>query len=150
MPSSSSQLVSKKKILRPPLPLDCPPLLARHRRHPFPSDISPTMGNRTWFVNPFGGDEKIAGYIPFTSLIPAALGTILVFMDQQITGMLPPPFLTTFARLWSASMVPCCRSPVPVIFPLTRNVLVPIHHSPPQKKKITHTPAFFIHRGRQG
>lgn len=50
-----------------------------------PHELKPTLPDRGWLVPPFNGN-------PFYSIIvalpPALLGTILIFMDQQITSVI--------------------------------------------------------------
>ncbi|XP_048378972.1 electrogenic sodium bicarbonate cotransporter 4 isoform X10 [Stegostoma tigrinum] len=50
-----------------------------------PSEIKPTRSDRGWFVLPFG---KNPWWIYLASALPALLVTILIFMDQQITGVI--------------------------------------------------------------
>ncbi|GCB65732.1 hypothetical protein scyTo_0004850, partial [Scyliorhinus torazame] len=50
-----------------------------------PSEIKPTRSDRSWFVIPFG---KNPWWIYPASALPALLVTILIFMDQQITGVI--------------------------------------------------------------
>ncbi|XP_078421762.1 electrogenic sodium bicarbonate cotransporter 4-like isoform X2 [Cetorhinus maximus] len=50
-----------------------------------PSEIKPTRSDRGWFVIPFG---KNPWWIYLASALPALLVTILIFMDQQITGVI--------------------------------------------------------------
>ncbi|XP_038641230.1 electrogenic sodium bicarbonate cotransporter 4 isoform X6 [Scyliorhinus canicula] len=50
-----------------------------------PSEIKPTRSDRSWFVIPFG---KNPWWIYLASALPALLVTILIFMDQQITGVI--------------------------------------------------------------
>lgn len=50
-----------------------------------PHEFKPTLPNRGWIISPFNG---IPVYAPFLAVIPALLGTILIFMDQQITTVI--------------------------------------------------------------
>ncbi|XP_041442876.1 electrogenic sodium bicarbonate cotransporter 4 isoform X5 [Xenopus laevis] len=50
-----------------------------------PSEIKPTRPDRGWFVFPFG---KNPWWVYLASALPALLVTILIFMDQQITGVI--------------------------------------------------------------
>ncbi|XP_072122725.1 electrogenic sodium bicarbonate cotransporter 4-like [Mobula birostris] len=50
-----------------------------------PNKIKPTRADRGWFVIPFG---KNPWWIYLASALPALLVTILIFMDQQITGVI--------------------------------------------------------------
>lgn len=50
-----------------------------------PHELKPTLPTRGWLIPPFKG---IPGYAPLLAVIPALLGTILVFMDQQITTVI--------------------------------------------------------------
>ncbi|XP_041065855.1 electrogenic sodium bicarbonate cotransporter 4 [Carcharodon carcharias] len=50
-----------------------------------PSEIKPTRSDRGWFIIPFG---KNPWWIYLASALPALLVTILIFMDQQITGVI--------------------------------------------------------------
>ncbi|XP_069482374.1 electrogenic sodium bicarbonate cotransporter 1 isoform X3 [Ambystoma mexicanum] len=50
-----------------------------------PSEFKPTSPNRGWFVPPFGGNPW---WVYLAAAIPALLVTILIFMDQQITGVI--------------------------------------------------------------
>ncbi|KAJ6224812.1 hypothetical protein RDWZM_003357 [Blomia tropicalis] len=51
-----------------------------------PSSFEPTLPTRTWLVNPFAPENPI--WISVVALFPALLGTILIFMDQQITAVI--------------------------------------------------------------
>lgn len=51
-----------------------------------PSDFKPTWEGRGWIVNPFHPDNPW-WIIPGT-MLPAALATILLFLDQQITAVI--------------------------------------------------------------
>ncbi|XP_034231560.1 sodium bicarbonate cotransporter 3 isoform X3 [Thrips palmi] len=50
-----------------------------------PNEFKPTLPSRGWIISPFAGN-------PFWSILvaplPALLGTILIFMDQQITAVI--------------------------------------------------------------
>ncbi|XP_069774178.1 electrogenic sodium bicarbonate cotransporter 4-like isoform X3 [Narcine bancroftii] len=50
-----------------------------------PNRIKPTRADRGWFIIPFG---KNPWWIFLASSLPALLVTILIFMDQQITGVI--------------------------------------------------------------
>lgn len=50
-----------------------------------PHVFKPTLPNRGWIINPFNGNPP---YSPFLAFFPALLGTILIFMDQQITTVI--------------------------------------------------------------
>ncbi|KAM3937405.1 electrogenic sodium bicarbonate cotransporter 1 isoform 4-T4 [Leptodactylus fuscus] len=50
-----------------------------------PSEFKPTSPNRGWFVPPFGGNPW---WVYLAAALPALLVTILIFMDQQITGVI--------------------------------------------------------------
>ncbi|KAM4050301.1 electrogenic sodium bicarbonate cotransporter 1 isoform 13-T13 [Anomaloglossus baeobatrachus] len=50
-----------------------------------PSEFKPTSPHRGWFVPPFGGNPW---WVYLASALPALLVTILIFMDQQITGVI--------------------------------------------------------------
>lgn len=47
-----------------------------------PHEFKPTLSNRGWIISPF---NKNPFYSVFLAFPPAILGTILIFMDQQIT-----------------------------------------------------------------
>lgn len=49
-----------------------------------PSEFKPTLENRGWIISPF----KNPVHTWILAIIPALLGTILVFMDQQITAVI--------------------------------------------------------------
>lgn len=49
-----------------------------------PDKIQPTTTTRSWFVNPL----RAPVWVWFASLIPAVLGTVLVYVDQNITARL--------------------------------------------------------------
>lgn len=51
-----------------------------------PSEFKPTLESRGWVISPF--HEKNPFYSPLLALFPALLGTILIFMDQQITAVI--------------------------------------------------------------
>lgn len=51
-----------------------------------PSEFKPTLETRGWIIGPF--HEKNPIYSPLLACIPALLGTILIFMDQQITAVI--------------------------------------------------------------
>ncbi|XP_041442873.1 electrogenic sodium bicarbonate cotransporter 4 isoform X2 [Xenopus laevis] len=50
-----------------------------------PTEFKPTRPDRGWFVFPFG---KNPWWVYLASALPALLVTILIFMDQQITGVI--------------------------------------------------------------
>ncbi|XP_026680969.1 electroneutral sodium bicarbonate exchanger 1 [Diaphorina citri] len=49
-----------------------------------PSDFKPTSPDRTWVISPW----KNPAYTWLLAILPAILGTILIFMDQQITAVI--------------------------------------------------------------
>ena len=49
-----------------------------------PIDVRPTRLDRGWFINPFLNPW----WCVFAAILPAMLGTILIFMDQQITAVI--------------------------------------------------------------
>ncbi|KAK9509940.1 hypothetical protein O3M35_004824 [Rhynocoris fuscipes] len=49
-----------------------------------PTEFKPTLPNRGWIISPF---SNAVWTIPL-AIIPALLGTILIFMDQQITAVI--------------------------------------------------------------
>lgn len=51
-----------------------------------PSKFKPTLEDRGWIIAPF--HEKNPIYSPVLAIFPALLGTILIFMDQQITAVI--------------------------------------------------------------
>jgi sodium bicarbonate transporter 10 len=50
-----------------------------------PHEFKPTLPTRGWLIHPFNGNPV---YSIFLALPPALLGTILIFMDQQITSVI--------------------------------------------------------------
>jgi hypothetical protein len=50
-----------------------------------PEKFEPTLPDRGWLVNPFGGNPI---WTVFVAPLPALLATILIFMDQQITAVI--------------------------------------------------------------
>lgn len=50
-----------------------------------PHELKPTLPNRGWLVHPFNNNPF---YSVFLAIPPALLGTILIFMDQQITSVI--------------------------------------------------------------
>ncbi|XP_055376654.1 electroneutral sodium bicarbonate exchanger 1 isoform X10 [Condylostylus longicornis] len=50
-----------------------------------PSKFQPTLETRTWIIPPFNGNPF---YTCIIAVFPALLGTILIFMDQQITAVI--------------------------------------------------------------
>lgn len=51
-----------------------------------PAEFKPTLEGRGWIVSPY--NEKNPIYSIVLASIPALLGTILIFMDQQITAVI--------------------------------------------------------------
>ncbi|XP_034474730.1 sodium bicarbonate cotransporter 3 isoform X1 [Drosophila innubila] len=51
-----------------------------------PHELKPTLSTRGWFIPPFS--EKNPWWSPLIAVFPALLGTILIFMDQQITAVI--------------------------------------------------------------
>lgn len=51
-----------------------------------PSEFKPTLESRGWLISPV--HEKNPFYSCILAIIPALLGTILIFMDQQITAVI--------------------------------------------------------------
>ncbi|XP_018910915.2 sodium-driven chloride bicarbonate exchanger isoform X5 [Bemisia tabaci] len=50
-----------------------------------PSEFKPTLPDRGWIIMPFGINPIWTCFLAF---LPAVLGTILIFMDQQITAVI--------------------------------------------------------------
>lgn len=50
-----------------------------------PSEFKPTLPSREWVITPFNGNPFWSAII---AILPALLGTILIFMDQQITAVI--------------------------------------------------------------
>ena len=50
-----------------------------------PEKFEPTRNDRTWLVDPFGGNPP---WTVFAAVLPALLACILIFMDQQITAVI--------------------------------------------------------------
>lgn len=50
-----------------------------------PHEFKPTLPDRGWIIPPFNGNPF---YSIFLAIPPALLGTILIFMDQQITSVI--------------------------------------------------------------
>nr|XP_037866591.1 electroneutral sodium bicarbonate exchanger 1 isoform X3 [Bombyx mori] len=50
-----------------------------------PSELKPTLPTRDWVITPFNGNPI---WSALAALLPALLGTILIFMDQQITAVI--------------------------------------------------------------
>jgi sodium bicarbonate transporter 10 len=50
-----------------------------------PSEFKPTLDGRGWFIAPFNNNPL---WTTVLALLPALLGTILIFMDQQITAVI--------------------------------------------------------------
>ncbi|XP_043641066.1 sodium bicarbonate cotransporter 3 isoform X16 [Drosophila teissieri] len=51
-----------------------------------PNELKPTLSTRGWLIPPFS--EKNPWWSPIIAVFPALLGTILIFMDQQITAVI--------------------------------------------------------------
>lgn len=51
-----------------------------------PDKLAPTLEGRGWIISPY--HEKNPVYSMVIAIIPALLGTILIFMDQQITAVI--------------------------------------------------------------
>ncbi|XP_017099021.2 electroneutral sodium bicarbonate exchanger 1 isoform X9 [Drosophila bipectinata] len=51
-----------------------------------PNELKPTLDTRGWLIPPFS--EKNPWWSPMIAVFPALLGTILIFMDQQITAVI--------------------------------------------------------------
>lgn len=49
-----------------------------------PSEFKPTLPSRGWLISPF---KNPMWTVPL-AIFPALLGTILIFMDQQITAVI--------------------------------------------------------------
>lgn len=49
-----------------------------------PRDLKPTLSDRGWIISPF----KNAMWSWLLAFLPAVLGVILIFMDQQITAVI--------------------------------------------------------------
>lgn len=50
-----------------------------------PHEFKPTLPGRGWIISPFNHNPI---YSIFVAIPPALLGTILIFMDQQITAVI--------------------------------------------------------------
>lgn len=50
-----------------------------------PTEFKPTLPDRGWLIYPFNGNPEWSAIV---AIIPALLGTILIFMDQQITAVI--------------------------------------------------------------
>ncbi|CAK1549654.1 unnamed protein product [Leptosia nina] len=50
-----------------------------------PSEFKPTLPTRNWVITPFSGNPIWSALV---AILPALLGTILIFMDQQITAVI--------------------------------------------------------------
>ncbi|KAI8427539.1 hypothetical protein MSG28_002055 [Choristoneura fumiferana] len=50
-----------------------------------PSEFKPTLPTRNWVITPFNGNPVWSALV---AILPAILGTILIFMDQQITAVI--------------------------------------------------------------
>lgn len=51
-----------------------------------PHELKPTLDTRSWIIPPFTENNPFWSII--IAVIPALLGTILIFMDQQITAVI--------------------------------------------------------------
>ncbi|XP_033155453.1 sodium-driven chloride bicarbonate exchanger isoform X7 [Drosophila mauritiana] len=51
-----------------------------------PNELKPTLSTRGWLIPPFA--EKNPWWSAIIAVFPALLGTILIFMDQQITAVI--------------------------------------------------------------
>ncbi|XP_022216459.2 sodium bicarbonate cotransporter 3 isoform X15 [Drosophila obscura] len=51
-----------------------------------PAELKPTLDTRGWLIPPFS--ERNPWWSPIIAVFPALLGTILIFMDQQITAVI--------------------------------------------------------------
>lgn len=51
-----------------------------------PHEFKPTLSSRGWLVPPFSTNNP--WWTPLIAIFPAMLGTILIFMDQQITSVI--------------------------------------------------------------
>ncbi|KAH8271057.1 hypothetical protein KR018_004917, partial [Drosophila ironensis] len=51
-----------------------------------PNELKPTLSTRGWLIPPF--TERNPWWSPIIAVFPALLGTILIFMDQQITAVI--------------------------------------------------------------
>lgn len=50
-----------------------------------PNKLQPTLEGRGWLIYPFQGNPP---WTAIVAILPALLGTILIFMDQQITAVI--------------------------------------------------------------
>lgn len=50
-----------------------------------PREFKPTLETRSWIIHPFNNNPY---YSAVLAILPALLGTILIFMDQQITSVI--------------------------------------------------------------
>ena len=50
-----------------------------------PEQLRPTWSGRGWLIHPLGHNPW---WTPMVAVVPALLGTILIFMDQQITAVI--------------------------------------------------------------
>lgn len=50
-----------------------------------PAEFKPTLPSRNWIITPFKGNPI---WSALAAILPALLGTILIFMDQQITAVI--------------------------------------------------------------
>ncbi|XP_037958639.1 sodium bicarbonate cotransporter 3 isoform X2 [Teleopsis dalmanni] len=51
-----------------------------------PHELKPTLASRGWLIPPFTKNNPL--WSPIVAVFPAMLGTILIFMDQQITAVI--------------------------------------------------------------
>lgn len=51
-----------------------------------PHELKPTLATRGWIVPPFSPNNPF--WTPIIAVFPAILGTILIFMDQQISAVI--------------------------------------------------------------
>nr|CAD7395487.1 unnamed protein product [Timema poppensis] len=56
-----------------------------HTHYQVPAEFKPTLSTRGWVVEPFGRNPF---WTAIVAVVPALLGTILIFMDQQITAVI--------------------------------------------------------------
>jgi sodium bicarbonate transporter 10 len=50
-----------------------------------PGEFKPTLEDRGWLISPFNNNPIWTAVL---AVFPALLGTILIFMDQQITAVI--------------------------------------------------------------
>lgn len=65
------------------------PITQKTNKHTFsvkvPSEFKPTLDGRGWIIAPFNNNPIWTAVL---AVFPALLGTILIFMDQQITAVI--------------------------------------------------------------